>query len=307
MDESGRDYKPGDVANGHILGSDGRWHPLGDTPAAAAPEAPVPSDGMAGPGPAGPAPTGAGMPTWQKVLLIGCAVIVVGIVAVVGLVALVSRGSSSPASDSRSPDASASAALEPVSFPTWWDNLSDKQQESVCTSYALSSSNAYATFSDQFTASAADFNSYMNDYCPTTTSTQAPPTATAPAAPAAPKEYAALDARTWALLAKNPDAYKGQTFLVFGEVTQFDAATGTGAFLADVAEANKCSYGFFDGDNTWLTAAPGVSLANVVEDDVFSAQVTVVGSYSYDTQAGGNTTVPHLQVNSIEVQGTCDS
>lgn len=29
------DYKPGDVANGHVLGSDGQWHPVGaSTPSA---------------------------------------------------------------------------------------------------------------------------------------------------------------------------------------------------------------------------------------------------------------------------------
>ena len=75
--------------------------------------------------------------------------------------------------------------------------------------------------------------------------------------------------------------------------------------MADVAEANLCNYGFFNGDNTMLMAAPGVSLANVVEDDVFAAQVTVLGSTSYDTAIGGNMTVPQLQVDSIEVQGTC--
>ena len=51
--------------------------------------------------------------------------------------------------------------------------------------------------------------------------------------------------------------------------------------------ANLCNYGFFNGDNTMLMAAPGVSLANVVEDDVFAAQVTVLGSTSYDTAIGG--------------------
>ena len=44
-------------------------------------------------------------------------------------------------------------------------------------------------------------------------------------------------------------------------------------------------------------------LSDVVEDDVFKATVTVLGSYSYDTQIGGNTTVPHLQINKIKVIG----
>lgn len=121
-----------------------------------------------------------------------------------------------------------------------------------------------------------------------------------------PKEYATLDERTWALIAKDPEAHAGESYLVFGEVTQFDSATGTSAFRANVAAANTCEYGFFDGDNTILSAGPGVNLANVVADDVFAAQVTVLGSFSYDTTLGGNTTVPRLQVDSIEVQGSCE-
>ncbi|HEY3006605.1 MAG TPA: hypothetical protein VGJ63_00875, partial [Micromonosporaceae bacterium] len=36
------------------------------------------------------------------------------------------------------------------------------------------------------------------------------------------------------------------------------------------------------------------ALANLVENEPFTANVTVVGSYSYATQIGGNTTVPLL-------------
>lgn len=34
-------YKPGDVVNGHVLGSDNQWHPVGQSGTAAAPAAPV--------------------------------------------------------------------------------------------------------------------------------------------------------------------------------------------------------------------------------------------------------------------------
>ncbi|MCB0915279.1 MAG: hypothetical protein KDC23_06180 [Actinobacteria bacterium] len=57
-----------------------------------------------------------------------------------------------------------------------------------------------------------------------------------------PKEYATLDERTWALIAKDPEAHAGESYLVFGEVTQFDSATGTSAFRANVAAANTCEY-----------------------------------------------------------------
>ena len=109
------------------------------------------------------------------------------------------------------------------------------------------------------------------------------------------------------MIAKNPDQYKGQTYLIFGEVTQFDSATGVNRFRANVSNANTCSYGFFRGDNTILVKGPGADLTNVVNDDVFAAKVTVLGSTSYSTTLGGGTTVPELQVDSIELQGRCES
>jgi hypothetical protein len=59
-------------------------------------------------------------------------------------------------------------------------------------------------------------------------------------------------------------------------------------------------YGFFDGENTLLTGSKK-QLDDLVEDDVFRATVTVLGSMDYDTQIGGNTTVPLLEVSSIKV------
>ena len=60
------------------------------------------------------------------------------------------------------------------------------------------------------------------------------------------------------------------------------------------------SYDFFEGENTPLTGN-AKRLNDLVEGDVFRASVTVLGKMDYDTQIGGNTTVPHLQVDSIKV------
>ena len=54
------------------------------------------------------------------------------------------------------------------------------------------------------------------------------------------------------------------------------------------------SYGYFDGENTLLTGS-AKQLDDLVEDDVFRASVTVLGKIDYDTQIGGNTTVPLLE------------
>ncbi len=47
-------------------------------------------------------------------------------------------------------------------------------------------------------------------------------------------------------------------------------------------------------------------LGSVVKGDVFEAQVIVGGSFSYDTQIGGNTTVPKFEIVSINVYGSTD-
>jgi hypothetical protein len=138
---------------------------------------------------------------------------------------------------------------------------------------------------------------------PTPTATKAavkPTPAPAPKPKPKPKPPVAktLGARTWQKIVKDPDSYSGKRYIVYGEIRQFDAATGTDTFLADVAHRNTTSYGFFDGENTMLTGDEA-KLADFVEGDVFKATVTVVGSFSYDTQIGGNTTVPMLTINSV--------
>jgi hypothetical protein len=111
-----------------------------------------------------------------------------------------------------------------------------------------------------------------------------------------------VTARQWAKVVKSPDNYIGKRYIIYGEVTQFDSATGDAAFLADTAYKNTTDYGYFDGESTWLNG-DAAKLSDVVEKDVFKATVTVLGSYSYDTQIGGNTTVPELQINKIKVIG----
>lgn len=108
-------------------------------------------------------------------------------------------------------------------------------------------------------------------------------------------------AHDFALVVKDPDSHVGELFNIWGQVTQFDAATGTESFLASTASRNMMSYGYFDGENAWVQGDAN-DLKDLVEDDVFTATVQVVGSFSYDTQAGGNTTVPQFQVLKVTRQ-----
>jgi hypothetical protein len=132
----------------------------------------------------------------------------------------------------------------------------------------------------------------------------APPAATPPPAPAK-KVYKAIAAREFAKLCKNPDAYTGRTFIIWGEVTQFDSATGTEGFRANIGATKRpIQYGFADYTQNSIMSGDAAMLSDVVEGDCFGARVTVVGSFSYDTQIGGNTTVPQFQVDAISRYGS---
>ena len=134
---------------------------------------------------------------------------------------------------------------------------------------------------------------------------QTTPSAPAPTTPAPVATFAALDSAGWAQIVKDPDAHKGETYVVYGEITQFDAATGTGEFRASASGVYQApdSIGFVSySDNTMFTGDSSV-LSPFVKGDLFTAKVSVTGPYSYDTQIGGNTTVPELAVDSITKTG----
>jgi hypothetical protein len=106
--------------------------------------------------------------------------------------------------------------------------------------------------------------------------------------------------RQWAKVVKNPDAYIGQRYIIYGQVTQLDSATGTDTFRAETAHTVTTEYGFYEGADTVLTGDEE-DLSDLVEGDVFRASVTVIGSFDDDTNMAGNKTVPYLTVNSLKV------
>lgn len=142
---------------------------------------------------------------------------------------------------------------------------------------------------------------------PTAEATDEPTQSAAPPPASAKKDYKTLSSRAFKLMAKDPDSYIGKTYVIYGEITQFDSATGTDTFRADTGPKKlRISYGYVNyGQNSMLNGTES-KLKKLVEGDCFKAKVTVLGSYSYDTQAGGNTTVPLFQVDSISVYGSTD-
>lgn len=111
--------------------------------------------------------------------------------------------------------------------------------------------------------------------------------------------YAALAPRDFALLMKDPDSHRGQKVIVYGEVTQMDSATGTTEFRADTGpDAPNPADPYTE--NTYISAPNSELLANVVEKDQLRMYVEVFGSYTYETQMGGQMTVPKFDVYIID-------
>jgi hypothetical protein len=54
-------------------------------------------------------------------------------------------------------------------------------------------------------------------------------------------------------------------------------------------------------DGLWSTSS---DLAEVVADDLFTAETTVTGSLTYDTSIGGSATVPQLPITKITITGS---
>ncbi|MGN9778052.1 hypothetical protein ACTMS0_20150 [Micromonospora sp. H33] len=159
-----------------------------------------------------------------------------------------------------------------------------------------------ASTSSSASPSSAPTTAAPTTAAPTTaapTSAAPSPTKTTPAPKPKPPSYKTLSERQWKLIAKNPDAYIGKTYVVFGRVTQFDAATGVDSFRADVGHKRMADE--YDYETNTMLSGDSDDLENLVEDDIFRANVTVLGSYSYETQIGGETTVPMLMVASIKV------
>jgi hypothetical protein len=80
----------------------------------------------------------------------------------------------------------------------------------------------------------------------------------------------AITAREWQLIAKDPEGHAVQRIVVYGQVVQFDATTGTQGFRANVdGIEHKPEYGYADYDtNTILRSDDEAMLAQVIQDDV---------------------------------------
>lgn len=114
-----------------------------------------------------------------------------------------------------------------------------------------------------------------------------------------------ITARDWAKIAKDPDAHVGESIIVFGEVTQFDSATGTDAFRANIdGVVHQLSYGYANYDTNSVLTNDGADLGDLVEGDLFQANAVVAGSVTYQNTMGGSLTAPKLTVSKVKVLGS---
>ncbi|WP_052068584.1 DUF2510 domain-containing protein [Rhodococcoides fascians] len=130
-----------------------------------------------------------------------------------------------------------------------------------------------------------------------------------PAAAAAPERtdpdwnnrdtYIELSERDFQLLIKDPDAAAGQKHVIYGEVTQLDAATGNQGMRID-AMATPPTETYAIGDNAVVSVNDPTILQPIVSGDRVKLFVTVKGALSYDTQIGGSTTVPEFTAAMID-------
>jgi hypothetical protein len=121
-----------------------------------------------------------------------------------------------------------------------------------------------------------------------------------PVAAPGKKTYKPLTSTEFEQLAKKPTAVVGRTCVIYGWITQFDDITGPERFRANTGPRKlTVSNGQVNYTQTSMLRGDKSTLAKLVQGDCFAAKVTVLGSYPYDTQVGGNTTVPLFMVESI--------
>jgi hypothetical protein len=106
-------------------------------------------------------------------------------------------------------------------------------------------------------------------------------------------------------IVKNPDAYRGQVFLMVAQIAQLDGATGPCSFGARWdSDAHKYNYEY-KGDNARFVSGDGAKTCPVLdgidEDDTVRLWAESTGMEHYDTQMGGRTTAPSFRVLKAEV------
>lgn len=127
--------------------------------------------------------------------------------------------------------------------------------------------------------------------------------AAAQAAKMDPSTYERIDEHTFAEIVRNADAHKNRKIVIYGNVVQADAGTGTSRFRANTAATQYWNWYDFD-QNAIISANDPALVSRVLEDDLVEMFVEVKGALSYSTTLGGETTAPEFTVNMLNVYGS---
>jgi len=115
--------------------------------------------------------------------------------------------------------------------------------------------------------------------------------------------FSEISDRDYELMTRQSDCL-GESYVIYGHVTQFDSGTGPDGFRANTAGTEQADW--FDYDiNTILTGSAEM-FSNVVTDDLVKMWVLCMGPFEYETTLGATLTVPWFEVMQIEVIGTSD-
>lgn len=224
------------------------------------------------------------------------AVVLVG--GVGSLAGQASRGAAPAASSSATTRATADPSAEASRKA---DKESRAAAEAAAQASRSASAEAAAAEASASAAAEASAAAQASASAAAEASAAAQASATAQAALTDVSTYSKISSRDWQLIEKDPDSHVGEKYIVYGRVTQADAATGTEMFRVDTG-GTKADW--YDYDiNTVVAADPSI-VTTIVTDDLVKMYITVTGAYSYDTQIGGSTTAVAVLAGVVENLGS---
>ncbi|QSE94211.1 DUF2510 domain-containing protein [Rhodococcus pseudokoreensis] len=112
-----------------------------------------------------------------------------------------------------------------------------------------------------------------------------------------PSTYEEINERDFAVILKNPWDHIGRRVILHGTVWQFDTATGSDHFLAEVGTSPTR---LMNNERAYIDGRASV-LAPFVEGDEVTMHVVVDGQKTYTSTEEKEITVPQFQVAMIEL------
>lgn len=114
--------------------------------------------------------------------------------------------------------------------------------------------------------------------------------------------YETISERDWQLVERNPDAHEGESYVLYGAVTQADANMGGISIRVNTSPVQQSRRYNYD-INTIVMAGDLDAFSDVVQGDHVKMLFEVTGSMTYDTTIGGSATAVMGTAYDVEVIG----